>query len=449
MVSNFDDECVKNAFRSLVEDAQEIESECRQTKVSYSEALKSPFDELFVTKNLQPHLQELRTKNDLAGLGDQLSDHHFAAGRTGKMNTASQPLVSIVTPVYNEAGHLAECIESVLAQTYQNWDFTIIDNCSTDGSLEIARLYAAKDSRIRIHENKEFLRVIANHNVAIRQRSPESKYSKVVLGDDWIFPNCLEQMVAVAEAHPSVGIVGAYALEGERVALTGLPYPSSLVSGREICRRHLLERLYVFGSANAVLYRSELVRDRDPFYDEANIHADTDVCFALLKTCDFGFVHQVLTFTRVRPDSLTSASKDLQTNLPSMLHLLVNYSADYLSIMESKSRMARHLADYYSFLAKSLLQGRDQKFWGYHKGELAKAGINVSHPRLAKEVLAILCDAALNPQDTVERLLQSRRNRNVETRREVVGNKPRGAAAGCVLDSESTASWRRPIARKS
>jgi cellulose synthase/poly-beta-1,6-N-acetylglucosamine synthase-like glycosyltransferase len=40
-----------------------------------------------------------------------------------------QPLVSIVTPVYNEAQHLAECIESVLAQTYQNWDYTIIDNC--------------------------------------------------------------------------------------------------------------------------------------------------------------------------------------------------------------------------------------------------------------------------------------------------------------------------------
>src|SRR5271165_1069131 len=157
------------------------------------------------------------------------------------MSTASQPLVSIVTPVYNEAGYLADCIESVLAQTYQNWDFTIIDNCSTDGSLEVALRYAAKDPRIRIHQNQQFLRVIPNHNVALRQISAESKYCKVVLGDDWIFPNCLEQMVAVAEAHPSVGIVGAYVLEGQRVACTGLPYPSPLVCGREICRRHLLE----------------------------------------------------------------------------------------------------------------------------------------------------------------------------------------------------------------
>ena len=212
------------------------------------------------------------------------------------MKTASQPLVSIVTPVYNEAEYLSECIESILAQTYQNWDFTIVDNCSTDGSLEVARRYAAKDRRIRVHQNQQFLRVIPNHNVALRQIAPESKYCKVVFGDDWIFPNCLQEMVAVAEARPSVGIVGAYALEGQRVAWTGLPYPSPLVCGREICRRHLLEGLYVFGSANAVLYRSDLVRSRDPFYNEANIHADTEVCFALLKTSDFGFVHQILTF---------------------------------------------------------------------------------------------------------------------------------------------------------
>src|SRR5207253_1987094 len=55
------------------------------------------------------------------------------------MNTASRPLVSIVTPVYNEAEYLAECIENDLAQTYENWHYTSIDSCSTDGSLEIAR----------------------------------------------------------------------------------------------------------------------------------------------------------------------------------------------------------------------------------------------------------------------------------------------------------------------
>jgi glycosyltransferase involved in cell wall biosynthesis len=324
------------------------------------------------------------------------------------MNTASEPLVSVVTPVYNEAQHLAECIESVLAQTYQNWDYTIVDNCSTDGSLEVARRYAARDRRIRVHQNEHFLPVIPNHNVALRQISPQSKYCKVVLGDDWIFPNCLEQMVGVAEAHPSVGIVGAYALEGERVAWAGLPFPSDLVCGRDICRRHLLEGLYVFGSANAVLYRADWVRSHDPFYNEQNIHADTEVCFTLLKTCDFGFVHQILTFTRVRPGSLNTASQEIQTSLAGMLQLLIKHAPQFLTREEQKVRLARHLAEYYRFLGKSLLSAREKHFWDYHQGELARCGIGFDRVRLAEGVLAVLCDAALNPKDTVSKLLRAK-----------------------------------------
>ena len=96
------------------------------------------------------------------------------------MNSGPMPLVSIVTPLYNNQDYLAECIESVLAQTYQNWDYTIVNNCSTDGSAEIAYQYAARDARIRVYENHEFLRAVCNHNVALRQISPQSKYCKIV-----------------------------------------------------------------------------------------------------------------------------------------------------------------------------------------------------------------------------------------------------------------------------
>jgi len=343
------------------------------------------------------------------------------------MNFTLNPLVSIVTPVYNEVACLAECIESVLAQTYQNWEYTIVDNCSTDGSVEIARRYAAKDRRIRIRQNPQFLSVIPNHNIALRQISPQSKYCKVVLGDDWIFPNCLEKMVCLAEAHPSIGIVGAYALEGPRVSCAGLPYQSSLVCGREICRRHLLEGLYVFGSANAVLYRADLVRARDPFYNEANIHADTEVCFALLKTCDFGFVHQILTFTRVRAGSLATISEARHTYFASMLQLVLTYGSEFLTPKECETWMVQHLSGYYRFLGKSLISGRDKAFWDYHRRELTKAGVGFSRVRVAKGILATLCNAALNPKDTVERILQRRpkidllcRRQNLEGKQSIV-----------------------------
>jgi len=294
----------------------------------------------------------------------------------------------------------------VLAQTYQNWDYTIVDNCSTDGSGEIARRYAARDRRIRVRENQQLLRAVPNHNVALRQISPSSKYCKVVLGDDWIFPECLERMVAVAEEHPSVGIVGAYALEGTQVAGAGLPYPSTLVSGREVCRRHFLNAVYVFGSATSVLYRADLVRSHDPLYNEKNIHADTEACFALLKSCDFGFVHQVLTFTRVRPTSLTAVSNDLQTNLAGTLQTLTTHGLDYLTREEFEARLGQHLSDYYRFLGKALILGRDREFWNYHRKQLTEAGVGFSRARLAKGALTTLCTAALNPMHSVERLLQ-------------------------------------------
>ena len=181
------------------------------------------------------------------------------------------PRVSFVTPFFNTEKYLAECIESVLRQTYQNWDYVLVNNRSTDGSVQIAEKYANQfPERIRVEHNSEFLSQVQNYNHALRFVSPESHYCKVVQADDWLFADCVKSMVAVAEAHPTVGIVSAYELEGDEVRLDGLPYPSPAVSGREICRLYFLEGKYLFGTPTSLLLRSELVRSRDPFYDETS-----------------------------------------------------------------------------------------------------------------------------------------------------------------------------------
>jgi glycosyltransferase involved in cell wall biosynthesis len=328
------------------------------------------------------------------------------------MNAEAEPLVSVVTPMYNEEANLAECIESVLAQTYQNWEYIIVDNCSTDRSLEIARRYAEADPRIRVASNQEFLRAVPNHNAALQQISPASKYSKIVFADDWIFPECLERMVAVAEAHPSVGVVGAYGLQGGMVVWTGLSYPSTVVSGQEICRRLFLEGLYVFGTATSLLFRSDLVRSRECFYNEANVHSDMETCIALLANCDFGFVHQVLTFTRVRENSRITMSRDINTLGASNLHHLVTYARHFLSPEEFEDRLNRSQVEYYRYLAGSLLRGRDKNFWEYHKKTLRDAGIGFSRTRLATAVVARVGLAALNLEENIKRVLNSRANRN-------------------------------------
>jgi glycosyltransferase involved in cell wall biosynthesis len=308
------------------------------------------------------------------------------------MDPKSQPLVSVVTPVYNTEKYLAECIESVLAQTYENWEYVIINNCSTDRSLEIARGYAERDSRIHIHDNGEFLNQFQNWNHAMRQISPESKYCKVVHADDWLFPECIARMVEVAEAHPSVGIVSAYRLDEDRVNLDGLPYPSSVVPGRDICRLTLLDDLRVFGSPTSLLIRSDIVRSREPFYDESVIHTDTAVCFEILKDCDFGFVHQVLTFTRRHNESLTSLTHRFATRRLSNFIFFLKYGSMYLSEEEYERHLGQLLEYYHRFLARSVFEMKGKEFWSFHANELKRLGYPPSAARLVRAWLLELLD---------------------------------------------------------
>jgi hypothetical protein len=126
--------------------------------------------------------------------------------------------------------------------------------------LEIALAYAEKDNRIKVYNENDFVGVIENHNRAFRLISPKSKYCKVVSADDWIFPDCLTQLVEFAESNPSVGIVGSYKLAGKRIMCTGLEYERKVVPGAQICRETMLGGPYVFGAPTQLLYRVDLIR---------------------------------------------------------------------------------------------------------------------------------------------------------------------------------------------
>ena len=321
------------------------------------------------------------------------------------MDVQIQPLVSVVTPVYNGEKYLAECIESILAQTYQNWEYIIVNNCSTDRSLEIAQGYAKKDARIRIHNNPAFVGMIQNHNIAFRQIASASQYCKMVHADDWLFPECIMQMVTVAEAHPSVGIVGAYRLDGTRISLDGLPYPSTVISGREICRRSLLLKgPYVFGSPTSLLIRSKLISNREVFYNESNIHADKEACFDLLQSSDFGFVHQVLTYSRRHSEAATSFSERFNTPLLGNLSILTKYGPLYLSGEEYDECLEHHMKRYYLFLGQSILWTREKQILDYHKNGMKELGYSFSWTKLFKVVLLEGFDILFNPKKTLERI---------------------------------------------
>ena len=289
----------------------------------------------------------------------------------------TKPLVSVVTPVYNGAAYLEHCIRSVLAQHYQHWEYIIVDNCSSDRTPQIADAHADRDPRIRVYRTDAVLPIMKNWNHALRQLSPESKYCKVVHADDWLFPQCLTQMVEVAENYPSVGLVGAYSLAGDRVVCDRFPYPSSFVPGGEVCRLTLLDRVNPFWSPSSLLVRSDIIRGNSTYYDETEgrLHADVEACFETLRQADFGFVHQVLTFVRQHEDSMTAtAAKPLNTHILAKLDLLTRYGPEFLSSRELHTQLKIRFKIYYKFLVDSLFQGRDAAFWQYHKRALRQMG---------------------------------------------------------------------------
>ena len=318
---------------------------------------------------------------------------------------SDRPLVSVLTAVYNSEAYLASCIDSVLAQTYSSWEYIVVDNASTDATPAILRDYAAREPRLRVVRNARTVPVIENHNVATRQMSPESRWCKFVSADDALFPECLERMVGLAQAHPSVGLVSAYQLCGERVTLTGLPYPSPVTAGHRAARAGLLGFLCVFGPPTAHMMRADLVRARETFYDESNLHADEAACYEVLKSADLGFVHQVLTYARVHRDSLTvSVARRLNTYLLGHLRILLAYGPVYLSPGEYGRVLEERLELYYKFLARALVAADRDEIWRYHTAGLRELGLPLSRRRLVRAMLQEIGRAALRPGTSLRQL---------------------------------------------
>jgi glycosyltransferase involved in cell wall biosynthesis len=317
------------------------------------------------------------------------------------------PLVTILTPVFNGEAYLIPCIESVLAQTYEHWEYVLVDNASTDGTAEILRDYAARDRRIRVRTNPQTLPIIANHNVAAAQIGPDTAWCKFVCADDALFPDCLERMVSLAQTHPSIGLVSAYQLQGAEVGLGGLPHPSPVTDGRAIGRLSLLGCLSVFGGPTAHMIRADCVRGRQPFYDESNLHADTAACYDVLQTSDFGFVHQVLTFARAHRASVTySVARRLNTYLLGHVRILTTYGGVYLTRAEFAEALAQRMEAYYKFLARALLAPGGREMWRYHRDGLRALGLPVSRLRLGRALLRQIRQVVTSPGHELPKLVR-------------------------------------------
>ena len=121
-------------------------------------------------------------------------------------NDFNKPLVSIVMPVYNGEKYLQFTIESILSQSYSNFEFIVIDDCSTDSSLQIIQKYAGGDKRIKSYQNPVNLGIAKNRNVGLSHL--RGKYYMVIDQDDICIKQRIEKQVAFLESNPDYAAVG-------------------------------------------------------------------------------------------------------------------------------------------------------------------------------------------------------------------------------------------------
>lgn len=117
--------------------------------------------------------------------------------------TNRSPVVSVCVPTYNSARFIAATVQSILDQTFPDFEVIVVDDASTDGTAEIVA--AMEDPRLRLIRNRENLGAVANWNKAVGPAS--GTYVKLVCGDDLLASDCLETQVEAMERDQSVVIV--------------------------------------------------------------------------------------------------------------------------------------------------------------------------------------------------------------------------------------------------
>ena len=173
---------------------------------------------------------------------------------------SATPRVSVLMTSYNREKTIAAAIESVLVQRFTDFELVIVDNCSTDESLAVARRYEQRDARVRVFLNERNLGQFGNRARALEHA--RSSYVKYHDSDDVMYPHCLEVLVACLDGAPSDV---PFALSTGWNWLGG-PCPMLLTPELSYTREFLGHGMFNQGPASA-LFRTEFLRAVGGFKD--------------------------------------------------------------------------------------------------------------------------------------------------------------------------------------
>lgn len=246
----------------------------------------------------------------------------------------SYPRLTVCIPVYNSAGFLAAAIESVLEQSFTDFELLILDDGSSDGSRDIVAGYAARDPRIVTRFHEKNLGMVPNWNACLGEARGE--YIKYLFGDDLLASrDALSKMVALLDGDPAIALVASARNiidhKSKQLKLTST-FPADLVlSGTEVINRCLFRQKNLIGEPSAVMFRkNQAMRGYDLRYSQL---VDLEMWFHLLEQGKFCYLAAPLACFRIHDDQQTKKNVRNLVHVEEMITLLAEYgSRAYLTI---------------------------------------------------------------------------------------------------------------------
>ena len=257
----------------------------------------------------------------------------------------SCPKVSLCIDVYNYAGFLPAAIESVLRQTLADFELLIGDDCSTDGSFDIAQNYAAQDCRIRAWRNSVNLGMVRNRNACLRQAKGE--YVKFVHADDFLYHSeALSRMAARLDSNPAASLVACamqfVRADGSPTRIFSSPFPSRrFLAGTNVISECLREQKNLIGSPSATMFRRSCA---ERGFNEHYFHAaDWEMWFHLLEQGCFGYTTEPMVAYRLHADQQTEKDKATLSQANDHNSLLADYlDKPYVRLRSRLKTYLRH-----------------------------------------------------------------------------------------------------------
>ncbi len=245
------------------------------------------------------------------------------------------PKISVCLPTYHYAQYLPQAIDSVLCQTFTDFELLITDDCSTDSSDEILQAYARRDSRIRYIRHQKNLGMVENWNYCLRQA--KGQYIKFLFGDDYfVSDQTLKKMLSVMEADASISLVSSARTivdeQSVKTAVWGYDNKDLVVGGFSAIQHCLLRHDNLIGEPTAVMFRA--AQSRRGFNRHYRQIVDLEMWFHLLEQGRYAFLAEPLCAFRLHHRQQTAnISKDI------LLHERVQIGKDFLHHKELKFRL--------------------------------------------------------------------------------------------------------------